>query len=68
VTIVIKLSESEKEIIAQDKVKGGKIEEETASTAFKLLKSFIIGYRRITATYYNIGVVEPPANLEEFKR
>jgi len=68
VTIVIEISESEKETIMQDKVKVRKIGEEFASIAFKLLKSFIIGFRRVTATYYNIGVIEPPANLEEFKK
>ena len=68
VTIAIELSEFEKKIIVQSKVKARNIGEELAGTAFKLLKSFIIGYRRTTATYYNIGVVEPPASLEEFKR
>jgi len=67
-TIIIELDELEKEIIVQDKVKARKIGEELASTAFKLLKSFIVGYRRVTATYYSIGVLEPPANLEEFER
>ncbi|RLF06082.1 MAG: hypothetical protein DRJ60_04815 [Thermoprotei archaeon] len=68
VTIIIELNEFEKEIIVQDKIKAKKIAEELASTAFKLLKSFIVTYRRVTGTYYNIGVLEPPANLEEFNR
>jgi len=42
--------------------------ERTNELAFNLLKKIIIHYRRVTEDYYNIGVIKPPMNLEEFKR
>jgi len=36
--------------------------------AFNILKKLIISYRRITGDYYNIGVIQPPLNFEEFQK
>jgi len=67
-TIVIELDKDEQKNVAQDVSKARRIGEKHINTAFKLLKNLIVGFRRITGIYYNIGVVEPPANLEEFKK
>ena len=67
-TIVIELDEDEQKNVAQDVSKARRIGEKHVDTAFKLLKILIVGFRRITGIYYNIGVVEPPANLGEFKK
>ena len=68
VTIVIELTAEERQSIAQDMLKARGIGEQHVNTAFELLKALITGFRRITEMYYNIGVIEPPANLEEFER
>lgn len=44
------------------------IQKNTIDVAFYLLKKTIIQYRRVTKTYYNIGTIKPPMNLEEFQR
>ncbi len=35
-------------------------------SAYEVLKSIIIAYRRVKKDYYNIGVIEAPVNLDEF--
>jgi len=67
-TIVVELTEEERQRIERDKLEARRIGEKYSFTAFRLLKNIIVGLRRITGIYYNIGVVEPPANLEEFKK
>jgi hypothetical protein len=37
-------------------------------TAYNMVKCIIIGFRRITNDYYNIGVIQPPMNSEEFEQ
>jgi len=67
-TIIIELNKDEQQNVARDISKARRIGEKHVNTAFKLLKSLIVGFRRITGIYYNMGVVEPPANLEEFEK
>ena len=36
--------------------------------AHYMVKNIIISFRRVTNDYYNLGIIEPPINLEEFEQ
>ncbi len=68
ITIILELTEKERQLILQDHLNARKLGEQYVNIAFELVKNFVIGFRRTTGIYYNIGVVEPPINLEEFQK
>lgn len=69
-TVIIELTSEEEEFAKANKphVTNYKLNEKYSILAFSILKKLIITYRRTADDYYNIGVIEPPLNLEEFQK
>ncbi|MEM2780846.1 MAG: hypothetical protein QW791_08295 [Candidatus Bathyarchaeia archaeon] len=69
-TVIIELTSKEEKFAKANKphVTNDKLNKKYSILAFNILKKLIIAYRRIANDYYNIGVVEPPLNFEEFQR
>ncbi len=63
-TVIFELTEEDKNFIKSQKA--NELSEKYSKLAFETLKAVIIAFRRVTNDYYNIGVIEPPMNLEEF--
>lgn len=69
-TLIIELT-SEQEKFAKENephIAGDKLHSKYSTLAYNILKSLIIIFRRVTKDYYNIGVIKPPINLEEFQK
>jgi len=69
-TSIIELtSEEERFAYANEKhITRDKMGAKYSVLSYNLLKNLIISLRRITGDYYNIGVIEPPMNFEEFQK
>jgi len=70
VTVVIELVPDDIELAKQNKpnVTTDKLRDKYIVTAYNMVKYIIIGFRRITNDYYNIGIIQPPINSEEFEQ
>lgn len=69
-TVIIELTSEEEKFAKANKphITNDKLNKKYSILAFNILKKLIIAYRRIADDYYNIGVIEPPLNFEEFQR
>jgi hypothetical protein len=69
-TVIIELTSEEEKFAKANKphITNDKLNEKYSILAFNILKKLIIAYRRIADDYYNIGVIEPPLNFEEFQK
>jgi len=69
-TIIIELAQQDAEFAknGDPNVVADKLHSRYSVLAFNVLKRVIIVYRRVTGDYYNIGVIEPPMNIEEFQK
>jgi hypothetical protein len=69
-TSIIKLTLEDEKIAKENEkhVASDKLNSKYSNLAYDILKRLLICYRRVCDDYYNMGVIEPPVNFEEFQK